>query len=113
MNKQTVGEFVLLLCFEAIFFGTGMFLGHAAQAPDDLACFGDRTMDAAQQAAVVWVHNHPDYVPWNEAGPNLHVRCVPQSNRHWAECSVGAMDAEQTAFVLDCDTATRNNVGCR
>ena len=82
--------------------------------PSPTVCFGERTQSNAQRGAEVWLRNRPTDPLWT---PNIvrtaRVRCLPiTSGERWAECIIGPLDTAGTNFVVDCDTAERNNIGC-
>lgn len=78
------------------------------------ACFGDRSQANAQRGAEVWLRNRPTDPLWAPiVVRSARVQCLPISNgERWAECHIGPVDTAGTNYVVDCDTAEHNNIGC-
>lgn len=89
-------------------------LGMASQAISTPSCFGDRSQANAQRGAEVWVRQHLLTPTWTASvNHNARVQCLPiTQGEQWAECHIGPVDTAGTSYVVDCDTAARNNIGC-
>lgn len=84
------------------------------QFPGPVACFGSRSQANAQRGAERWLRNHPPTPMWPQGViRNGRVHCHPiTENEQWAECNIGPVGNGDTFFVVDCDTAETNNLGC-
>lgn len=82
--------------------------------PSPTACFGERTQSNAQQGAEVWLHNRATDPIWTPSVTRrARVQCLSiASGERWAECHIGPVDGAGTNYVVDCDTAGHNNIGC-
>lgn len=80
--------------------------------PSAAACFGARSTALGQRNAEAWASTHPADSRWEGIGPGSRVRCdaIPGTDR-WVQCTMRP-PAGDNGFVLDCDTAEFNNVGC-
>lgn len=80
--------------------------------PSAAACFGARSTALGQRNAEAWASTHPADSRWEGIGPGSRVRCdaIPGTDR-WVQCTMRP-PAGGNGFVLDCDTAEFNNVGC-
>lgn len=97
-----------------ILFAVVFLLGMISQAVSTPSCFGSRTQANAQRGAEVWVRQRPVSLIWTaNINRSARVQCHPiTSGERWAECRIGPVDTDGTNYVLDCDTAQRNNIGC-
>jgi len=84
------------------------------QSPSATACFGPRSQANAQRGAEVWLRNRPTDSVWSSRViHSARVQCLPLTNdERWAECHIGPVGPEGISFVVDCDTARYNNIGC-
>lgn len=76
-------------------------------------CFGDRTQEAAQRGAEQWLNHHLQDSVWRHRLPqHPHIQCLPLRHAHdqWTECRI--FEEPGSWLIVDCDTATRNNIGC-
>lgn len=83
--------------------------------PTAAACFGAYSTENAQRNAERFVRLHPVDPIWTRE-VILHgtVRCLPLlPSERWAECHVDTHSSDETRYVIDCDAAERNDVGCR
>lgn len=89
-------------------------LGMISQAVSTRSCFGSRSQANAQRGAEGWVRQHPATPIWTASiNRSARVQCLPiTQGEQWAECHIGPVDSAGTSYVVDCDTAERNNIGC-
>ena len=82
--------------------------------PTPTACFGARSRAFAQRGAEAWLRNPPPGSVWaTRSHHNARVHCLPVStDGRWAECHIGPVDAAGMLYIMDCDTAEHNNIGC-
>jgi len=83
--------------------------------PSATACFGDRSQANAQRGAEAWLRNRPTDPLWAPVVVrSARVQCLPTTTRNerWVECHIGPVDTAGTNYVVDCDTAEHNNIGC-
>jgi len=82
--------------------------------PTPAACFGVRSRANAQRGAEAWLRSRPAGSIWtSRAAPSTPVRCLVVSpDGRWAECHIGPVTPDGMSYVVDCDTAESNNLGC-
>ena len=82
--------------------------------PSASACFGARSTAFGQRNAEAWAATTRSDSRWEGIGPGSRVRCdaIPGTDR-WVQCTMRPPAGQgDDGFVLDCDTAEFNNVGC-